>query len=140
MTGILTGFSSMTQAEAFVFHHSMDGLYPFKDKLIEYIQAGLLFEDVKVQFISNCIIEATILSYAMSSSRKMWIPQSSNGSQQSNLDIYKLINKASNKIIKKRERAKKNDYDPEYWEESRPDKNGYSKWMLEHNAEELKKV
>jgi hypothetical protein len=96
--------------------------------LSDLAQQNVAYEDDRIQQIKNIIVNDMLFSSALSDARKMWMPQCGQGSQNAELLIYKAIAKATNNVIKKRERQdRKEGIDF-------PDENGYYPYMLEHNA------
>jgi hypothetical protein len=99
--------------------------YNFKDKIIDLIKNNVTKEDPKFKKLVSMIIDYCSLVNSMSSARKMWQPQTGKGSQNNALDVYKLINKSMNKLMSIRSKE----------QNTKRDKEGYSKWERKHNKE-----
>lgn len=111
-----------------------NGLKAFKKPLQALAVEEVPFEDKRVQKLVKSAMEMLMFQVGMTRARKQWMPQSGKGAQQNDLDIYQVINKASEKIIAKREK----EYDDDGQEPV--DANGYTPWQLEHNATRLKEM
>lgn len=101
----------------------------YKQLLMNKINDQVPLEDPTVQQICNSVFESMIFNKAMSKARKFWHPQTGKGSQDCELDIYKIINKASDAVINARI-----ELDLKEGGEVQ-DKNGYYPYMIEHNKE-----
>lgn len=102
-----------------------NAMYSFKDKFIDFIKNNVTKEDPKFKKLVSMIIDYCSLVNSMSSARKMWQPQTGKGSQDDTLDVYKLINKSMNKLMSVRAKE----------QNTKRDKEGYSKWERKHNKE-----
>lgn len=105
----------------------------FKNLLVAEIKKGTDVSSKKVQKIFKSSLDMTMFSRAMSHARKAWAPQSGKGSQNNELQIYKLLADATNSIVTAREKEDLEDGGEPL------DENGYSSYMLEHNKEVLSK-
>ena len=110
-----------------------NGMASYKEELLNLLEQHVPFEDERVQKLCASALELTRFNAGMSAARKMWHPQSGKGGQNNDLDIYKAINAAMCKVIDEREK----EYEADGGEP--PDENGYSSYMLTHNAEEKNK-
>lgn len=97
-------------------------------KLVALAKELVPFDDERVQVIVAAVREAISFNSSMVAARKQWSPQTGKGSQSNELDIYMLLNDVTNKIIKKREKQDLEDGS------EKPNKKGYTPYMLEHNA------
>lgn len=97
-------------------------------KLVALAKEQVPFNDEKVQTLISSVKESISFNSSMTEARKQWAPQTGKGSQSNELEIYTLLNTVTNKIIAKREKEM-----IEYGCE-KPNKQGYTSYMLEHNA------
>lgn len=122
-------FFRMVAADIFFARHRDNGLcYVLRNKFIELIEAVVPFDDAKVQAWCQPLWEMSHFQYTMMRARKLWHPQSGKGSQDRDLDIYKKLQEAANRVIMKREQESEENGN------EKPDENGYYPYMLEHNA------
>lgn len=105
-----------------------DALVLYRKELGKLAKQKIDYDDSAVQNLVNAIVEFSLFSRSFCDMRKMWIPQTGKGSQNNELNTYKVVNKTVNKIIRKREKENL-ELSDEY-----PDENGYYPYMLEHNA------
>lgn len=120
-----------------IFGHNCAYKEQYINCLYQLATQNKSIDDNKVEEISNSLLKLKSFEISMRDSRKMWMPQSGKGSQNTNLNIYKLINKTSANIINKRIRKEKSDYIDE---DEVVDKNGYTPYMLKFNKEQFQKI
>lgn len=100
--------------------------HDFKKVMIDLVKKQLPWESPKVKKLVDPLIESIKFGHAMQVARKFWHPQSGKGSQQNELDIYQILNKTTEQIIKMRQ-------DESSEEGEIADENGYFPYMLAHN-------
>jgi hypothetical protein len=117
--------------ETLFYRSRKSGTHVFKQRLIELAKKKLPYEHKRVQAVATSLLELIRFSAAMDRARKQWMPQSGKGGQHNELEIYQIINAASNKIIEARiKQALEDGCEPK-------DENGYTPYMIEHNAKQV---
>lgn len=127
----LLSFRMDIGGDSLLFHDYRDRSGQFLKKAIrKCAEDGKELNDPNVQELLTMTVNTSLLYNAMTSARKFWTPQTGKGGQHSELDIYRIINKASIEVMDKRDKrwAEENIDEP-------LDENGYSAWQLKHNAE-----
>lgn len=109
-------------------HYEKLGLNQYRHALTNCAKQHLPIESSEVQEIYKSTSDMLKFQYSMSRARKMWHPQCGKGSQDNELDIYRIITGASLNIINYRNKKQQEEYD------NGRDEQGYYSWMLEHNA------
>lgn len=122
-------FYIMATSDIFTAHHRDNELFDIlRNKFVELIEAGVPFDDAKVQAWCNPLWEMSHFQITMMRARKFWHPQSGKGSQNQDLDIHKKLQEAVSCVIMKRDAESEEDG------RDKPDKNGYYPYMLRQNA------
>lgn len=119
----------MSMSDSHFFGYKESGIRLYKDVLSELIYKGESWESDVVQQVARPLVEMSVFNAAFRAARKMWHPQCGKGSQNSDVDVYKVINLAVDKVIKQKEAAHEEYRDAPF------DENGYAPWMIEHNIE-----
>lgn len=125
---------SLAMTDRVINDSDIKGIDPFSNAIIKLAKENLSFEDKRVQELLNPMLREALFCFSMKTMRKLWMPQAGKGSQGHELDLYKKINKVTNKIMF--DRIKEDRREGVY----SPNKEGYTSYMLEHNAEVLKKI
>jgi len=107
------------------------GVSYYWDFLRTKMAEGAPYEDPEVQIVVNGLIDFYKFSWSMQAARRAWMPQSGKGSQQNDLDIYKVIEVGAQQVIKAREETEAEWRD----DDAEPDENGFTPYMIEHNKE-----
>jgi hypothetical protein len=122
-------FCRMATADIFYAHHRDNELiHILRTKFVELIEAGVPFDDARVQAWCNPLWEMSHFQITIMRARKFWHPQSGKGSQNQDLDIHKKLLEAATCVIMKREMESEEDG------LDKPDENGYYPYMLKQNA------
>jgi hypothetical protein len=119
-----------------IFGHNCAYRDPYVDCLYKLATQNKSIDDPEVKEVSEALITLKSFESSMTASRKMWAPQCGKGSQDTDLSIYKFINKTSTNIINKRIRKDKAEW---FDEDEVVDKNGYTPYMIKFNEEQLQK-
>ena len=130
-------FSAMMElSQDYPLYENSDesGIRKYKNILNDYAKQKLPLENNEVKEALNLLSEYIVFLNSMQSARKSWFPQGGKGSQDSDFDIHKIINKASLKFIKDKEKISIEDGGEV------KDKNGYFPYQLEHNKKMLANI
>lgn len=95
---------SLSLSSDMFFNKWTNGTNLFKLPLIKLIANKVPYSDTKVQRLVLPLLRSMQFELSFSQARKLWTPQA--GSSHDCLEIYKVINQASEKIINSRSKSK----------------------------------
>lgn len=104
------------------------GISYYYEFLHKKMEEGVPYEDPEVQTVAKGLIEYTKFTWAMSESRRAWMPQSGKGSQNNETEIHKALAGTVIAVSAARDKETEKFRDEIY--------DGVD-WKMKHNEEEL---